>query len=545
MTLSCDYGLLFGKDVAYLTLLTVGKTSFGTSCCFSGNNNLGVTLSRDYGLLFGKDVAYRTLLTVGKTGFGTGCCIAGYCILDVSLSRNNLLRDKYGVTYGAMSACGKTGFGTGCINCRVGNDVVTESCVGINYLILLAASVVTDSGLGAVAFAGCVAVGYVVSKAVSGCGALVCYGVGIAAASVTGSSLSAVLLTGSVVVGYVVSEDVTLYRALVGNGVLLAASVVTGSGLGAVCGAGCVAVGYVVGEGVTGCGADVCYGIACAASVVTHSGLSAVGGTGRVAVGYVISKGVSKHSALSLNGVGYAASVITDSGLSAVSGAGCVAVVNVLGKAMLTGNSYVATDITGCVLAVRVGMLTLNDKRTKNLSRDVLVTANACACDINVDNVVILCRVVEGVKRGDCRDKTEYVVNVNVLAAKGDNLVDNSVDVRAVCNGYLCKKRGGKSVKSGGQLVRHYCACGIAECADNVCKSECYLIYEELVVEVVAVIVTKCRNGRLGVDCNDGLHGLCVSNIVGDELVECGAYCYVENLCYGKLNGVKRVLSKL
>ena len=546
MSLLSDSGLCYGNGVTYGALLTVGKTGFGTGCCLAGYGNLGVTLSCDGGLFDDNNVTYGAVCTCSSTGSGTGC-------LNGSVGNDSVTKNGAGIDYGVgSSAASVTGSGlsavcgTGCV--VIGNVVsigVTKRGACINYgMSLVAALVVTLSGLSAVGGTGCVVVGYVVSEGVSGRSGLVSYGVGSATASVTGSSLSAADLTGCVAILNVVGEDVTEHSACINVGVGLATAVVTGSGLSTLSGAGCIAVGYVVSEGVSGCGADVSYGVGCATAVVTLSGLSAVGGTGCVAIGYVVSEGVSKDSALSLCGVGYATAIVTGSGLSAVSGAGCVAVVDVVSEAMLTGNSYVAADVTGCVLAVRVGMLALNGKSAKDLSRDVLV-AKLCICHINVVNVHILCCIVERIERGDSRDKSEYVVNVYVLATKSYNLVKHIVKLAAIFNGNTCEECGGKSYENGVKLCGNSGSCCIAECTDNLGNGEGNLVYEELVVKIVAVVVTKSSNGRLGVNRNDGLHGLSISKVVGDELVESGAYCYVENLGNGKLNGVKRVLSKL
>ena len=546
MTLSCDGGLFYGNGVTYGALLTVGKAGSGTGCRGTCYGNLSVTLSCNGSLLDDNKVTYGAVCTCGKTCLGTGC-------LNGSVGNDSVTKNGAGIDYGVGSSTASvTGSGlsavcgTGCV--VIGNVVsigVTKRGACINYgMSLVAALVVTLSGLSAVGGTGCVVVGYVVSEGVSGRSGLVCYGVGSATASVTGSSLSAADLTGCVAILNVVGEDVTEHSACINVGVGLATAVVTLSGLSTLSVAGCIAVGYVVSEGVSGCRADVSYSVGCATAVVTLSGLSAVGGTGCVAIGYVVSKGVSEDSALSLYGVGFATAIVTGSGLSAVSGAGCVAVVDVVGEAMLTGNSYVATDITGCVLAVRVGVLALNGKSAKDLSSDVLV-AKLCICHINVVNVLILCCIVERIERGDSRDKSEYVVNVYVLAAKSYNLVKSVVNNAAVFNGNTCEECGGKSYENGVKLCGNSGSCCIAECTDNLGNGEGKLVYEELVVKIVAVVVTKSSNGRLGVNRNDGLHGLSISNIVGDELVKCGACRDVKNLIYRKLDSVVSVISKL
>ena len=288
---------------------------------------------------------------------------------------------------------------------------------------------------------------------------------------------------------------------------------------------------------------------------------------------------------------------------------------------MANGNSLVAADVTDSILAIGVGVVALNGKRTKNLSSNVSVTANLCVCDVNVEYVIKLECKCEGIHRGDGSYDIKNVVCVNGLTANGNNGVDRSVyhildklalvddkgcdscagDVNGdvLCLNYLACELTNVGVSSGDKVSDHSLClvangkikgnyvvnslvvlaksdvghlydvgkdgnrlnvCKSAECGDdlgrhsrvgaaklceNVCKSECYLVDNNVVVNVEAVVVTKSCNCCIGVNCVDGKHGLVVVKVVCGVSISRRLYSESDNVHNGDLYGVVCILTKL
>ena len=490
MSLLSDSSLCLDNCVTYGALLTVGKTGFGTGCCLAGYGNLGVTGS-------GKSLSVAVATVLAGEGLNArtlaGRSSSNYTvIISVAKSGNYYLSLDNCITNGAVRACGKTGFGTGGSYSRVSN------------------------------------------------------------------------------------------------------------------------------YGVTGSGNSLGVGVA---TVLTGEGLNARTLAGRSSSNYTVIISVAGSGICINNGIGCAASVVTGSGLRAVFGAGCVVVGSIVRKAVANGNSLAAADVTDSILAIGVGVVALNGKSAKNLSRYVSIAKHLCVSDVNVEYVSKLKRKCEGIHRGDGSYEIKNVVSVNGLTANGNNgidgCVDHSIDKLALVNdkgcdvlagdGYgdvlclndlackctnvgvssgdeisdhsLCLVTNGKlegnnvvnrlvvlaksdvghlynvgkdgnrlnacnSVKYSDDLGRHSYV-GIAKLCKNVCKSECYLVDNEVVVNVEAVVVTKSGNCSVGVNCVDGKHGLVVVKVVRNVLVKCGVSRDGENVHYGDLYGVVCVLAKL
>ena len=215
---------------------------------------------------------------------------------------------------------------------------------------ILSVTVVTLCGLGAVLLTGCIAIGHIVSEAMTGCGVRISDSILSATAVATFCGLGTILIASCVAIGYVVLESVSQLAALIGYGLGLATTVVTLCGLGAVSLASCVAIALVLGEAVTLCGTGIGLGLSLATVVITACGLSAVSLASSIVVAYEVSEAVAQCG----TGIGYGigcVTVVTLCGLGAVLGAGCVAVAHVVGEAMTAsgdslGNAMqlVATD---------------------------------------------------------------------------------------------------------------------------------------------------------------------------------------------------------
>ena len=143
MTCSVNFFLRSDGYFTYRAVLTCGKTLFGTSRSYRGDNNLGVTESCNVICI----ICIATVTGVGCiTLIGTGR-IGLLSVVAVTLSGNNGLSYESYVTNGAVLTLGKTCFGTSGSNCLVGNFCVTGSGNnGLSYESLIANGAVRSLG---------------------------------------------------------------------------------------------------------------------------------------------------------------------------------------------------------------------------------------------------------------------------------------------------------------------------------------------------------------------------------------------------------------
>ena len=439
MSLLSDGGLCYDNSVTYGALLTVGKTGLGTGCCLTGNSNLGVTLSRN---CLGVGIA-----TVSAGEGLNACTLAGRSggnyavIVVVAGSRNNLLSLDNCIANGAVRACGKTGLGAGGSYSLVDNYGVSGSG---NSLGVGIATVSAGEGLNACTLAGRSGSNYAVIISVAKSGVLINYGVGNATAIVTGSGLSAVLGAGCVVVRGVVSEAVA-------NGNSLVAADVTDSILA-------IGVGVVALNGK------------CAKNLSSNVSVTANLCIGDSNEEYVIKlecKCEGIHRGDVSNDI---KNVVCVNGLTANGNNGVDrSVYHILDKLALVddkGCDSCAGDVNGDVLCL-------------NYLACKLTNVGVSSGDKVSDHS--LCLVANGKIKGN------YVVNSLVVLAKSD--VGHLYDVGKDGNRLnVCK-----SAERGDDLGRHSHV-GAAKLCENVCKSECYLVDNDVVVNVEAAVVTKSCN---------------------------------------------------
>ena len=125
-----DRLLRYKNLVTYRAMLTFGKTGFGTSRSLRFVDHFGVAESIDYRLLYENLVTNATVLTLGKTGFGTSCCNCRVDHFGVTEFINYILFYQNFAADGAFNSRGKSGFGTGCRYCR--NNLIGMS-LSVNY----------------------------------------------------------------------------------------------------------------------------------------------------------------------------------------------------------------------------------------------------------------------------------------------------------------------------------------------------------------------------------------------------------------------------
>ena len=451
-----------------------------------------MSLLSDGGLCLDNSVTYGALLTVGKTGLGTGCCLAGNSNYGVTLSRNCL------------------GVGVAAVYASVGLNACTlASRSGGNLACIVGVALSINSGL--------------------------CYG--------NGATYGALLTLGKTGLGAGRSYcrdgnlGVTECGVLINNGVGNATAIVTGSGLSAVLGAGCVAIGYVVGEAVAN-------GNSLAAADVTDCvcaiGVSVVACNDKCAKNLLSNVSVAANLCILDVNVEYVVKLKRE--YARIYGGDCCdkikKVVSVNGLTC-NGNNSVERSVYHSLNKSAL----VNDKSSEKLAGD-LYGDNLCLnnLDCKFTNVGVsngdeisnhsLCLVANGKIKGN------YIVNSLVVLTKSDvgKLYDVGVDGNRL---NVCK-----NAESGDDLAGHLNV-GATKSCKSVCKIECYVVNNDVVVNVEAVVVTESCNSCIGVNSVDGEHSLVIVKIILGVSVSRGLYCKIDNVHYRNLNGEVCVLAKL
>ena len=125
-----DRLLRYKNHITYRAMLTFGKSGCGTGRSLRFVDHFGVAESIDYRLLYENLVTNATVLTLGKTGFGTSCCNCRVDHFGVTEFINYILFYQNFAADGAFNSRGKSGFGTGCRYCR--NNLIGMS-LSVNY----------------------------------------------------------------------------------------------------------------------------------------------------------------------------------------------------------------------------------------------------------------------------------------------------------------------------------------------------------------------------------------------------------------------------